>query len=93
MHWRFGFDLTARLREAGFATDLLCTRALADAVASGVNPWPTWAGEFDLPDILATAHAEGTADDLVAVADDATAARIGVEPGYQYLTWHCRVPG
>jgi hypothetical protein len=32
------------------------------------------------------------ADDLVVVADGATAARLGVEPGYMYLTWDCAVP-
>jgi hypothetical protein len=32
------------------------------------------------------------ADDLVVVADRATAARLGIEPGYQYLTWDCRAP-
>jgi SAM-dependent methyltransferase len=90
--WRFGFDLTARLRAEGFATDLLCTAELADAVGSGTNPWPTWAGEFDVPDILDAARAPGVAGDLVVVADRRTAARIGVEPGYQYLTWDCRVP-
>jgi SAM-dependent methyltransferase len=88
--WRFGFDLTARLRDTGFVTDLLCTRSLADAVASDGNPWDEWAGEFDVPDILAGARS-GHADDLVVVADDTEAARIGVEPGYQYLTWDCRV--
>jgi hypothetical protein len=92
VHWRFGFDLTARLRAEGFVTDLLCTQELADAVASGDNPWPSWAGEFDVPDMLAAARADGTADDLVVVADRTISARIGVEPGYQYLTWDCRVP-
>jgi SAM-dependent methyltransferase len=90
--WRFGFDLTARLRAEGFVTDLLCTEELVDAVASGTNPWTTWAGEFDVPDILAGARSDGVADDLVAVADRATAARHGIEPAYQYLTWDCRVP-
>lgn len=90
--WRFGFDLTARLRAAGFLTDLLCTEPFAGAVASDGNPWPAWAGEFDVPDILAAARAGGVAEDLVVVADGAVAARIGIEPAYQYLTWDCRVP-
>jgi SAM-dependent methyltransferase len=90
VYWRFGFDLTARLRQVGFRTDLLCTEALADAVASKANPWPDWAGEageFDVPDILASA----VADDLVVVADRARSARLGVDPGYMYLTWDCMV--
>jgi SAM-dependent methyltransferase len=90
--WRFGFDLTARLREHGFTTDLLCTAEFADAVASGSNPWPTWAGEFDVPDILDGARTGEHARDLVPVADRTLAGRLGVEPAYQYLTWDCRVP-
>jgi SAM-dependent methyltransferase len=110
--WRFGFDLTARLRAEGFVTDLLCTAEFADAVAgsgaghdaagSGAghdaagpeagNPWETWAGEFDVPGMLAAARAPAVAGDLVVVADRATAARIGATPGYMYLTWDCRVP-
>ena len=62
-------------------------------MTSGENPWTTWAGEFDVPGMLAAARAEGRADDLVVVADRAAAARLGVEPAYQYLTWDCRVPG
>lgn len=90
--WRFGFDLTARLRAEGFVTDLLCTQELADAVASAENPWPTWAGEFDVPGILAAARSDDVTGDLVVVADRAQSARIGIEPAYQYLTWDCRVP-
>jgi hypothetical protein len=83
--WRFGFDLTARLREQGFDTTLLCTQELADAVAAGENPWSEWSGEFDVPDILSGA----IADDLTVVADRATSARLGIDPGYMYLTWDC----
>jgi len=89
--WRFGFDLTARLRDAGFDTDLLCTAELAEAVAGSRNPWATWAGEFDVPGILAGARAGGVPADLVVVADRDEASRIGAEPGYMYLTWDCRV--
>jgi SAM-dependent methyltransferase len=86
--WRFGFDLTSRLREHGFATDLLCTTDLAEAVSDGANPWPAWSGEFDVPGMVAGANA----DDLAVVADRPTARRLGITPGYMYLTWDCRVP-
>jgi SAM-dependent methyltransferase len=89
--WRFGFDLTARLRDAGFDTDLLCTAELAEAVAGPRNPWSTWAGEFDVPGILAGARAGDVPADLVVVAERDEASRIGAEPGYMYLTWDCRV--
>ena len=41
VHWRFGFDLTGRLRKASFDIALLCTEEMADAVASGGNPGPS----------------------------------------------------
>lgn len=89
--WRFGFDLTARLRDQGFDADLLCPAGLVEAVASGRNPWPTWSGEFDVPGLLDGARVGDVADDLVVVADPATSSRLGFEPAYQYLTWDCRV--
>jgi Methyltransferase domain len=85
--WRFGFDLTARLRGLGFVTELLCTAELADAVVAAQSPWHQWSGEFDVPDILAGAIIE----DLVVVADRTTSARLGIDPGYMYLTWDCVV--
>ena len=85
--WRFGFDLTARLRGRGFTTELLCTAQLADAVRSAKNPWHEWSGEFDVPDILAGA----IADDLVVIADRTTSVRLGIDPGYMYFTWDCAV--
>jgi hypothetical protein len=83
--WRFGFDLTARLRADGFTTDLLCPAELADAVVAGRNPWGQWSAEFDVPDMLSAA----VADDLVVVADT---ARLEIVPGYMYLTWDCVAP-
>jgi Methyltransferase domain len=88
VYWRFGFDLTARLRNQGFTTSLLCTADLAEAVASGDNPWATWSSEFDVPAILAAA----IPGDLRVVADRETGARLGIEPGYMYFTWDCAVP-
>jgi SAM-dependent methyltransferase len=88
VHWRFGFDLTSRLRDHGFEADLLCTQPLLAAVTSGTNPWGSGAAEFDVPGMLAGA----IAGDLVAVADEAQAERLGLDPAYMYLTWDCRVP-
>jgi SAM-dependent methyltransferase len=85
--WRFGFDLTARLRGHGFQVDMLCTQELADAARSDQNPWTEWSGEFDVPGLL-----EGIiADNLVVIADGDIAARLGVTPGYMFITWDCRV--
>jgi SAM-dependent methyltransferase len=84
--WRFGFDLTARLREHGFETSLLATQPWIDLVASGASDWPEEvSGEFDVASML-----EGVvADDLTAVANRVWAERLGVVPAYQFLTWEC----
>lgn len=86
--WRFGFDLTARLRAHGFTTDLLCPAELADAVVAGRNPWGQWSAEFDVP-----RHAvrSGRRRPRV-VADTATSARLEIVPGYMCLTWDCMAP-
>jgi hypothetical protein len=92
VYWRFGFDLTARLRDRGFATDLLCTQPWADAVDGTGNPWPEWSGEFDVPGLLAGARAPGVRHDLTVVADAGAATRLGLDPAYMYLTWDCAAP-
>ena len=87
--WRFGFDLTERLREHGFVTELLCTDEWIAAVDEGWTEWPTATSpEFDVASILGGVRR----DDLVAVADDATAHRFGFRPAYMYLTWECVKP-
>jgi SAM-dependent methyltransferase len=82
--WRFGPDLTARLRDHGFATSLLCTQDWHRRVSAGAAEWdgPT-SREFDVTSLLGGSIAE----DLVAVADDAAAARLGFVPSYMFLTW------
>ncbi len=82
--WRFGPDLTARLRDHGFTTSLLCTEDWHRRVTSGAIEWdgPT-SREFDVTSLLAGS----VADDLVTVADDTSAARLGFVPSYMFLTW------
>jgi SAM-dependent methyltransferase len=85
--WRFGFDLTERLRAQGFDTELLCTEELWTLVHAGASRWPTGTSpEFDVDDVFAGA----IADDLVSVADPAAAQRAGFRPAYMFLTWACR---
>jgi SAM-dependent methyltransferase len=82
--WRFGPDLTARLRAHDFDTSLLCTEDWRRRVAGGAAAWdgPT-SREFDVASLLDGSIAE----DLVAVADDATATHLGFVPSYMFLTW------
>ena len=85
--WRFGFDLTERLRDHGFEVELLCTAELRELVASGAGRWPGGSSpEFQADAIVAAAPA----DDLVAVADRDAARRHGFLPAYMYATWACR---
>jgi SAM-dependent methyltransferase len=87
--WRFGFDLTARLREHGFTTTLLATDGFIAHVASGAAEWPgPTSPEFDVTSMTAGAVAE----DLTSVADDDLAHRLGLLPAYMFLTWEAVKP-
>jgi Methyltransferase domain len=85
--WRFGYDLTPRLRAAGFATTALVTRTWSELAASGATRWPggAVASEFDVASMLAGVRCA----DLTVVAEDADAARLGAVPAYMFLTWEC----
>lgn len=88
--WRFGYDLTDRLRSHDWDVHALCTEAWARAVAEGRTEWPTPTdSEFDVTSMLAGARQT----DLEVLLDDASSARHGCTPGYQFLTWVCDVPG
>jgi SAM-dependent methyltransferase len=87
VHWRFGFDLTDRLRAHGLVTSLLTTAPFLDAVGGGVSWTGTTSPEFDVDGLLA-----GAPVDLVAVADAADAERFGFEPAYMFFTWDCVKP-
>jgi SAM-dependent methyltransferase len=86
--WRFGPDLTARLRDSGFTTTLLCTQPWLDHVRSGTPSWPTdTSREFDVDSLLV-----GTVEaDLTSVATRAEAEHHGFVPAYMFLTWECRL--
>ncbi len=87
--WRFGYDLTARLREEDWTVHALCTQPWAEALATGSRPWPEPVDRaFDVEGMLAGAPA----DDFEVAVDQGTAARLGLEPAYQLLTWVCDVP-
>jgi SAM-dependent methyltransferase len=87
--WRFGHDLTDRLRHHGFQTTLLCVDEFRDLVRAGATHWYAEASaEFDADGLLAGA----VPDDLVGVADGVAASRFGFRPSYMYLTWLAQVP-
>lgn len=87
--WRFGFDLSDRLRGHGFAVELLCTDELQRLVAAGTKRWSGEVSpEFDADGLLQAADAT----QLTPVADARTAARMGFLPAYMYATWACETP-
>lgn len=84
VHWRFGIDLTGRLRRAGFRATLLCTAGFRDLVAAGAKDWPDPpSAEFDVESLLDEADAQ----DLVAVADREWTRLLAFHPTYMFLTW------
>ena len=88
--WRFGMDLTERLRKHGFQASVLCTEDFRRRVEAGDARWERvfQFPEFDHEALVAAA----TAEDLVVVADDALAQRDGLYPSYQFLTWEAVKP-
>lgn len=86
--WNFGWDLTDRLRAAGFTTRVLVTDEYA-AVLRGELPEPDPHGDGFHVDSL-VAHARP--DDLDVVATRAQAQLMGFEPAYHFATWECLRP-
>jgi SAM-dependent methyltransferase len=82
--WRFGFDLADRLRNHGFATNVLCTEPFASAVRCGdAAPLGPTNPQWDVPAML-TAAAGVTP---VAVLDGAGAQQLGVWGSEQFVTF------
>jgi len=82
--WRFGLDLTARLREIGFRAHLLCTEGFYSLVEAGARIWPDpTSGEFDVDSILAA----GQKADLIPIADRELTSILAFHPTYMFLTW------
>ena len=87
--WRFGPDLTARLRDHGFTTTLLCTEDWKRRVDAGDQDWGAdTSKEFDVTSLLGGS----IADDLLSVADAPTASRLGFVPSYMFLTFEAIKP-
>jgi len=87
VEWRFGPDLTDRLRASGFRVRFLCTDGFLCHVDAGACYWPDpVSAEFDVPALLAGLRAE----DLSPVADDEVARRLGLYPSYMFLTWEAQ---
>jgi SAM-dependent methyltransferase len=87
--WRFGYDLTDRLRQQDWEVRALCTADWDAALRDDVRPWP------DPPDAVFDVEgmiAEARRHDFVAALDRERSRQLGVEPAYQMLTWVCDRP-
>jgi len=86
VEWRFGPDLTDRIRGHGFESRILCTDGFCRHVADGGRHWPDpQSPEFDVESLLSTMRI----NDLEAIADDEVSRRVGFQPSYMFLTWEC----
>jgi SAM-dependent methyltransferase len=85
VHWRFGWDLTDRLREAGFTARALVTEEFHRLVAEPETSREIDGAEFDVGSILAHARLA----DLEPFLKSRQAAQLGLLPAYQFVVWEC----
>ena len=89
VEWRFGPDLTNRLRQHGFASRILCTEGFHRHTANGGRFWPDPPSpEFNVESLLGSM----TVEDLEPIANDDISRRVGFQPSYMFLTWECIKP-
>ena len=89
VEWRFGFDLTDRIRRHGFHASLLCTSGFYRHVRHGALYWPDPAApEVDVESFFSAANSR----DLIPIANDELARRLSFQPSYMFLTWECAKP-
>jgi SAM-dependent methyltransferase len=87
--WRFGFDLTGRLRDHGFTATLLVTQDFRRRVLRQDTNWPEGiSGEFDAVGMVNVADPA----DLTVVASDQVAERSWLRPSYMHAAWECVKP-
>ncbi len=87
--WRFGFDLTERLRDHGFTATVLVTQDFRRRVLSLDTDWPEGiSGEFDAIGMVKAADPA----DLTVVASDEVAERSWLRPSFMHAAWECVKP-
>ena len=85
VYWRFGWDLTDKIRGHGFDCTVLVLEDLRRRCVEGRSDWEARSPEFDIESIVSNARP----GDLTAVADESAAGRHGFEPSYMFVTWEC----
>ena len=91
--FRFGWDLTFRLRDAGFHTKVLVTEQWRDMLIGRTQPPASNGDGFDVEDIVAAARRTLDFDrDVAAPATTEQSRSYGFLPPYHFATWHCHKP-
>ncbi len=86
--FNFGWDLTKRIREAGFEVCVLVTQDYFD-ILSNRSQTPISTGDgFHLESLWS----DVVLDDLSVVADSRTSQRLGFAPAHHFATWECIKP-
>lgn len=89
VYWRFGWDLTGRLRDHGFDTTILVTQDLLDRARDG-RTWDSVAADVDGNDLVT--HAGPHVPDMVSIASLEDGARLALSPSYYFIAWDARKP-
>jgi SAM-dependent methyltransferase len=87
--WRFGLDLTDRIRSHGFSTALLVTEDFVRRVKTQ-EPWGFNTAEVHADDLLS--GADRYLKDMIPVASDRESGWLGFEPSSYFLAWEARRP-
>ena len=91
--FRFGWDLTFRLREAGFHTKILVTEEWSDMLSGRSEPPASNGDGFDVEGIVAAARRTLDFDrDVVPAASTRQSHAYGFLPPYHFATWYCHKP-
>ncbi len=86
--WRFGWDLTDRLRAAGFTTTVLVTEEFSEVLRGDLDRPDPRGDIFEVDSLVDHVRL----DDLAIVADPATSRLMGFEPAFHFATWECLRP-
>lgn len=89
VYWRFGLDLTDRLRDHGFITNLLVTEDFTRRMATR-TPWGYNQPDVNADDLLTVA--DRYLGDMVSVASDAECQALGLAPSFFFVAWEARRP-
>ncbi|MBO0727846.1 MAG: class I SAM-dependent methyltransferase [Acidimicrobiaceae bacterium] len=89
VYWRFGLDLTDRLRNHGFLTTMLVTDDLIRRMTTQ-TPWGVDQPDVHADDLLS--GAERYLGDMVSVASDRECQWLGLAPSFFFIAWEARRP-